>query len=90
MMWLTVEKELKIKDYPLNDLPNTRIYNHNQNNLIFWYAQRVKYLAPQIVGKLVVAGQDKYMNNISTENKTKQKHLSSEISVHCAKILLVS
>ena len=71
-MWLTVEKELKIKDYPLNSgLSNTRIYN--QNNLIYWYAQGVKYLAPQIAGKLVVAGQDKYMNNISTENKQNKK-----------------
>ena len=40
-------------------------YNNNNNNLIFFLYKnkRVGQFAPQIAGKLVVAGQDKYMNN---------------------------
>ena len=40
----------------------------------------VKYLAPQIAGKLVEAGQDKYMNNISTKNKNSTIYKALQIA----------
>ena len=43
------------------------LYNNN-NNFILFFLQELDSLPRKIAGKLVVAGQDKYMNNISTKN----------------------
>ena len=43
--------------------------DNNNNNFYSLYVQGVE----KIAGKLVVAGQDKYMNNISTRSKNKIK-----------------
>ena len=39
--------------------------------ILFFVGTRSWKAAPQIAGKLVVPGQAKYMNNISTKNKNK-------------------
>ena len=42
---------------------NRQVWNNNNNNFILCIQELDKF-APKIVGKLVVAGQDKKMNNL--------------------------